>query len=416
MLNFVEAIKQIIANIQVNGGALIEHSVPSSLLLQRLREYAVQRLSLKDDYDNYTLIEWFNEGLFDEYVRVCNIYLCKLGMTDEDNVFRLISQVIDISVSDESKINRRPQSFDEGLIFSLIEVWEQLGDEQTLTYTFAKDRWLISWDYQKSCWKITGLGRLFLELSPVQAVIFLLSIDSLFSTSRYDFRHINSDLLREEFRPQPGAEYIPQLMPPHQDILFKLGVVKGRDENYAEKVRLTSLGKVVIDRTLSKDNPLRDAAKSLIESEELGDTYKGVSFEIKDVLEVINNNYLVDDANRNSITTSIQLYQDGKYQDSLRVVYPSIEAIVNTMLIKASEQPERFSGLARKLQWLEQQQLIPTDISSAVEIFTGRNRVLHGNFTPPDDYVFPLCLLAFRYLRRLLTEYRPSISTEVAAG
>jgi len=158
MLNFVETIKQIIANIQVNGGALIEHSVPSSLLLQRLREYAVQRLSLKDDYDNYTLIEWFNEGLFDEYVRACNIYLCKLGMTDEDNIFRLISQVIDISVSDESKINLRPQSFNEGLIFSLIEVWEQLGDEQTLTYTFAKNRWLISWDYQKSCWKITGLN------------------------------------------------------------------------------------------------------------------------------------------------------------------------------------------------------------------------------------------------------------------
>jgi hypothetical protein len=41
--------------------------------------------------------------------------------------------------------------------------------------------------------------------------------------------------------------------------------------------------------------------------------------------------------------------------NSLRVIYPSIEAIINAMLIEAGEVPERFRGLVDKAQKLEQQ-------------------------------------------------------------
>jgi hypothetical protein len=157
---------------------------------------------------------------------------------------------------------------------------------------------------------------------------------------------------------------------------------------------------------LDKDNPLRDAASVLIATEEVGDTFKGSATEIKDVVALISESGLVDDANRESINTGVQLYFSGKYLDSLRVLYPSIEAIINNMLNRAGQQPEQFRGLVEKARWLEQNGCVPPDVSNAVEIFTIRNRVLHGNFSPPEDYVFPLCLLAFRYLRRLLLEYR----------
>jgi hypothetical protein len=411
MLSFVDAIKQIIADIQVSGGAIIEHSSVAPALTQRLREYAAQKLR-EVNSGNYTLLEWFNEGLFDEYVRVCGIYLRKIGIVDENTVFNLVEKVIDIKTYGKCRATYQTHNFEGNLIAALVEVWERNGDEQTIAYTFAKDRWLISWDYQNSHWNVTGLGRLFLELSPVQAVTFLLGVDSLFSTSRYDFRHINPDLLREEFNTKFDSQNILQLMPPQQDILFRLGVLRERDEYDPEKIRLTPLGKVVVERVLSEDNPLRDAAKSLIESEEIGDTYKGSSSELYRVLEVVSKHELIDDANRQSIETSIKLYQDGKYQDSLRVMYPSIEAIVNMMLIRARKQPGDFNGLTRKLQWLEQQKIIPIDVSSAGEIITGRNKIVHGNFTPPDDYVFPLCLLALRYLRRLLAEYRFNADVE----
>lgn len=44
MLSFVDAIKQIIAYTQATGGMTIERTSPSPQLLQKLREYAVQRL------------------------------------------------------------------------------------------------------------------------------------------------------------------------------------------------------------------------------------------------------------------------------------------------------------------------------------------------------------------------------------
>lgn len=410
MLNFVEAIKQIIADIQVNGGAIIEHSSVAPDLTQRLREYAVQKLREVDSGD-YTLLEWFNEGLFDERIRVCSIYLRKIGIVDESTVFKLVTKtidkIIDISLFNEYRQIHQNRSFEGNLIAALFEVWLSNGDEQTKTYTFAKNRWLISWNYQDSCWNVTGLGRLFLELSPVQSVTFSLGIDSLFCTGSYDFCYVNLDLLRENFNLKSGNQYIPKLMRSHRDILFRLGVLKVQnEEDDPEEIRFTPLGKVVVERILSEDNPLRDAAKSLIESEEIGDSYKGSSSEISRVLEMVSKHELIDNENRQSIEESIRLYKNRKYQDSLRVMYPSIEAIVNIMLIRAKKQPGEFTGLTKKLQWLEQQKIIPNDVSSAAEIIIGRNKILHGNFTPPDDYIFPLCLLAFGYLRRLLVEYR----------
>jgi len=48
-----------------------------------------------------------------------------------------------------------------------------------------------------------------------------------------------------------------------------------------------------------------------------------------------------------------------KYLNSLRVIYPSIDAIINAMFIEAGEVPERFRCLVDKAQKLEQQGIIP---------------------------------------------------------
>src|SRR6266581_3328908 len=48
-----------------------------------------------------------------------------------------------------------------------------------------------------------------------------------------------------------------------------------------------------------------------------------------------------------------------EYLNLLRVIYPSIEAIINAMLIEAGEVPERFRGLVEKAQKLEQQGIVP---------------------------------------------------------
>ena len=44
MLSFIESLKQIVADVQATGGAVVERSGPSSDLLRRLKEYAVRRM------------------------------------------------------------------------------------------------------------------------------------------------------------------------------------------------------------------------------------------------------------------------------------------------------------------------------------------------------------------------------------
>lgn len=413
MLSFVDALKQIIANIQATGGMVIEKTLPSPLLLQQLREYAFQRLA--ETTKMYLLDDWFTEGYFSDYVRACVVYLHKLGISGDDRIYHLLTKVIDAALSEgrseEAYWNQK--NFEEHFTRSLKEIWDNIGDEQTYLYTIAQGRWLIAWDYRELQWKATGLGRTFMELSPIQAATFFLSIDSVFATGERDFHHISSDVLRRLQSPQPDAENpeeLFELVPyPHRNLLARLGIIC---EVFGSKprghVRVTSIGKTVLRTVLSHDNPFRDTALAIIRTEEVGGTFSASASEINEILHMVNQTDLIDKANRESIQTSIQLYHTRKYLNSLRVVYPSIEAIINTMLIKAGEAPERFNGLVAKAQCLEHRDIIPYDVSHAMEVFTGRNKVVHGNFSPPEDYVFPLCLHAFRYLKRLLTEYHPT--------
>jgi hypothetical protein len=204
---------------------------------------------------------------------------------------------------------------------------------------------------------------------------------------------------------EESFEFLPY---PHQNLLTRLGILFIEfDVNPADPIYVTPIGQTVLRAVLSHDNPFRDAALAIIRTEEVGGTFNESATEINEILQLVNQTHLINQANRESIETGVQLYGTRKYLNSLRVIYPSIEAIINTMLIEAGEVPERFRGLVAKAQRLEQQGIIPYDVAHAMEVFTGRNTVVHGNFSPPEDYVFPLCLLAFRYLRRLLTEYHP---------
>jgi hypothetical protein len=266
MIGFIESLKNTIDDVKATGGASVERSAPSQSLLQQTREYVLKRIA-ETKTARWFLFEWMTQGLFDEYIRVSVVYLRKLGITDEDLTFRTIIKVIDAEISSQHNIvGRDPSGYEELLASSLLLVWEQMGDEQTLIYTFAQQRWLIVWDYLKHLWQATGLGNLFLELSHIPAITLLLSIDILFSLGDKDFRFVGTAVLKEVLGSRANH---PKLPPGHRVILTKLGVVREGVE--AGTVELTSVGRIIIPRVLDEENPLRCAASSLIEMEGLGE-------------------------------------------------------------------------------------------------------------------------------------------------
>jgi T3SS negative regulator,GrlR len=113
---------------------------------------------------------------------------------------------------------------------------------------------------------------------------------------------------------------------------------------------------------------------------------------------------LLNEANRRSFSTAVQLHFLSKYLDALKIMFPIIEATVNALLQRVGDNPGRFNGLTKKAEALGNQNVIPHHIVHATDIVYARNKVLHGNYAPPDDYLYPISLLAFRHLRSLLTE------------
>jgi len=65
MLSFTDSLKQVIADVKMSGGAVIERSTLPPDLLQKLKEFALQRIA-ETNAPEWTLLEWFTKGLFDE--------------------------------------------------------------------------------------------------------------------------------------------------------------------------------------------------------------------------------------------------------------------------------------------------------------------------------------------------------------
>src|SRR6266478_6178964 len=103
MLSFVDALKRIIADIETTGGAVIERTLPSHQLLQQLREYAIQGSSQSPN--GYYVGDWFFEGYFEEHVRLCVVYCHKLGISDDNHVYHLLTKVLDKVVNGHAGIS-----------------------------------------------------------------------------------------------------------------------------------------------------------------------------------------------------------------------------------------------------------------------------------------------------------------------
>lgn len=173
----------------------------------------------------------------------------------------------------------------------------------------------------------------------------------------------------------------------------------------SEKYCLTPLGKKALEYVLSENNLMMDTVILSLQAEEQGLTYTGLQSEFQK-LESILNSPLIDEADRNSIRNVLTLCKNGQYLDGLKILFPCIEGIINKILQSIGEQPDKYPGWKKKVDYLESKGIIPPDVAKAIEIITSRNKTLHGQFTPPDpEYVYPLFQMAVIYLRRILTAW-----------
>lgn len=129
--------------------------------------------------------------------------------------------------------------------------------------------------------------------------------------------------------------------------------------------------------------------------------------DIEETLTIIKNTDLLDGKNVEIVETALDFFARHKYQETLQLLFPSLEYAVNSMLRKAGEEPKKYSGIFRKIEWLENSKHLPQLIKNFTPIIEGRNITLHGNLLLPDDEKVgeAFCLLLIHYLCLLIRKY-----------
>lgn len=412
MLSFVELLKNVIYEIEQTGGDPLQMTTPPRPLVQLLKRHAFE--VIKEIYEapgnriSAFLLEEFIERSFDEGVRVSYAFLKTLGITDSREIIEILKRTSELRIvrclSPRRIDHYESKNFEnvrDALITSVEEVWEMGGTEASRAYTFARERALISWNYRENHWSGTNLGRFFLELSPFHAVCFLLTVDICLSSGEHDHHHLSRDQLRSILG-QISKEYIIDNFI-HQWNLQWMGVFSERHGR--EDFPLTPLGKKALEYVLSENNLMLDSVILFLQEEEQGLTYDGSQLEIQKLESVLHSS-LIDDIGRGSIENALKLYKGGQCLDGLKILYPCIEGVINKILKEMGEQPDKYPGWKKKVDYLETKGIISTDIASAVEIIASRNKILHGQFMPPDqEYAYPLFQLAVMYLHRILSSW-----------
>jgi hypothetical protein len=99
MLSFTEQLKELIQDVETRGGSPVQKISPPPELMLKLKGYVIKRLReqpepLSQNLE-FFLLEEFNEGFFEEGIRVCLIHLGEMGITDQEEVSHILHKVID---------------------------------------------------------------------------------------------------------------------------------------------------------------------------------------------------------------------------------------------------------------------------------------------------------------------------------
>ena len=160
MLSFTEQLKELIFDVERNGGSPVQKLSPSPDLVLKLKGYAIRRLREEPEplprNVEFFLLEEFNEGFFEEGIRVSLVHLGEMGITDSEEVLEILHKVIDkrldgiLRRGNSGRYHHRYDdtiSIDDAIVQSIEYVWDEYGSEPTVLYNFAKQRFLILWDY-----------------------------------------------------------------------------------------------------------------------------------------------------------------------------------------------------------------------------------------------------------------------------
>jgi hypothetical protein len=406
-LIFIQKLQQTLLEIKNNGGNRIFFVETNRELTQQIKAYAIDKLrqditDISNQDTRYFVNDLLSRDIFNLRLKYCIVKLKEFSI-EEGDYFGYISKAIDLFLE-----GRKPPHFfqwpdsaniDDLLTLEVAKCFQPwYRPEDIFLIDFAQDHQLIFRNFQKKNWAISNLGNYFLQMSTFEAIAFLCALEVVLTLEHQRYSFISKDTLQDLLQNNDVRQR------PYSLVLF--GIVT---ESYYDGPEITDFGRKVLSYVQENLNLFRDVILFLLESEATGTKYPS-DIDFDQFLETIEKSNIMVDDQKKSVQTAIGLYRGGKYLDSLRVIYPILEGTLDSALKTINLKPSSFSGMKSKIEKLEKETLISSKISTSLEIYSSRNKILHGNILDNDPEIMrPLFSMVLAHLKILVLELEKNI-------
>jgi len=269
---------------------------------------------------------------------------------------------------------------------------------------FLDERQLIHKDSLNKSWQISNLGNYFIRLSTFDAVAFLCGIEVVINNDKGYSRFINLESIDALLNTNEN-EYKDWNIRKHfhasSYTLRALGIV---ENDYQNRGIITKFGVKVLDRVKKNFEDYNALILFLLESEASGVNFSelGVESELEKWYE---SSTILKNDQKKSIDHALLIYKQNNYLDGLRIVYPLLEGTLDSALHELNIEPSSLKGMQNKVEKLKKEKLISSKTSTGIEIFSSRNKILHGNIIEEDSETLkPLFVLVIGYLKKIVGE------------
>lgn len=401
-------LKQALESVHRTGGdpdlrAEVPHECLTHLRDQVFEGFQGKRVTsdVARRFEFQTLMEpqWFQRA-----IRFAIVFLRQLGVPSCKHI-DLLARTIDIlseSILDGQRWSRHlvPQSGEETtfeeIVSSKLTSCFQAGyfPDAIAHYDLLDEHGLILWNSSTKAWNLTNLGHYAKDLSLFSLLLFLLGVQLTLSQERCHSRYLTPKLLSKLLLAgEKGGPIARRDLP---RTLLGFGVF---DFEEGGGGRLSAFGLQLLSTSHARRDHLRDLVLLLLETEAHG---FGPPDPEQD--DGIPNSELLD-ARMPSFHQARVLAEGGRHLDALKLLYPAIEGLLNTLLEESGVSTARLGGMHKKFEKLRRLGTVTPRLGYWGEIVVSRNKIVHGDIQDgADELCKPLYKLVVEFINRLLRE------------
>jgi hypothetical protein len=111
---------------------------------------------------------------------------------------------------------------------------------------------------------------------------------------------------------------------------------------------------------------------------------------------------LVDHIDRQQLITAFDAYQYGHYVNATNAAYSVISRVIDRLFCEVHESNVEIRNLMDKTNVLIDRNIVPNILKAPLTALVGSDKVLDKKYKSPENCAFPLCIIAFNSLDKLV--------------